>query len=130
MKKDMDRDLSEQLTDLISECKTLLETINDNNFVPHIITQPTDQEVEVAEGATATFTVVANNIVSYQWQYKNSPQSTTWFNSTATGNTTASLTVTVTVEARYNSRYRCQMTGKDGSVITTNVVKVARPNET
>lgn len=127
MNNGMDRDVAELMLQAFTTAATLVDTINDNLFVPHIITQPTDQEVAVAEGATATFSVVANNIVSYQWQYKNQPDASTWYNSTATGAQTDTLTVSVEAASRYNSRYRCRMTGKDGSVIATNVVKVTQP---
>ena len=127
MNNGMDRDVAELMLQAFTTADTLVETINDNLFVPHIITQPTDQEVAVAEGATATFTVVANNIVTYQWQYKNNPDAATWYNSTATGATTDTLTVVVESSSRYNTRYRCRMVGKDGSAIVTNIVKVVEP---
>lgn len=123
MGKDMDRDLSEQLTDLISQCITLLETINDNKYVPHIITQPSSVVGDIDD--TVSFTVIANNVKGYQWQYS-SNNGTTWNNTSQPGNKTATLTTTV-ASGRYNWLIRCQITGLDNSVIYTDNVRILRP---
>ena len=123
MGKDMDRDILEKITDLISECKTLLETINDNKFIPHITQQPVD--FTGAVGSTATFTVVANNVKDYQWQVR-STSSGSWSNSGSSGNKTATLSVPITT-TRYNYRYRCKITGLDNSVIYSDSVKMIEP---
>lgn len=123
MGKDTDRDIFSQIVTLISECKTLIETINDNKYVPHIITQPVDFVGAVDD--RATFTVVANNVKGYQWQVRDIAGGT-WANSGSTGNKTDTLSLTVT-SARYNYRYRCVITGLDNSQIFTNEVKMVRP---
>lgn len=121
-----DRDIAQAFVTIVDDLATLLGTLNDNLFVPHITTQPTDQEGEV--DGTVTFTVVANNAVSYKWMYRTSISSPTYrdMHSGTTGADTASLTVTVT-EARYAYIYRCTITGKDGSEINTNTVHILEP---
>jgi hypothetical protein len=80
-----------------------------------ITTQP--QSVTVAEGGTAKFTVVATGTsLTYQWQYQ-LPGSSTWANSPATGNKTATLSVPATAD-RNGNKYRCIV--KSGSVSTAS----------
>ena len=119
-----DRDLAIMIKSLLADCLTLVTTINDNVFVPHIVTQPVD--CIAATSTNASFTVVANNVSGYQWQYKATESSTTWTSSGAAGNKTDTITFNVT-ETRYAWRLRCQITGLDGSVIYTDVVKVVPP---
>lgn len=124
MGKDTDRDILEKITDLISECKTLLETINDNKYVPHIITQPVDYTGAI--GDTATFTVVANNVKSYNWQVRVGSQ-TTWNNtSSGTGYNTNSWNIGIT-SVRLANSFRCKITGLDDSVIYSDIVKMVIP---
>ena len=118
MGNETDRDLAEQLTDLISDCKTLLETINDNKYVPHITTQPTHYTGAI--GDNAVFTVVANNVKAYSWQMVETEESTSWAD---LGAYTDTLTLNIQ-SARLNYRFRCAITGLDNSVIYTNVVKM------
>lgn len=74
-----------------------------------ITTQPDD--VSEAVGQTATFTVVAKNPVSYQWQLKDGE---TWGNITAA---TAASYETAVLEIGDNAgEYRVIVTGKYGSV--------------
>ena len=87
-----------------------------------ILTQPTN--VAAAIGEDVTFTVEAEGVESYQWKY--SKNGTAWSNSPATGNKTESVTLTAT-EARYKMYYRCDLTGKDGTVISTDVVRIMEP---
>lgn len=121
-----DRDVAMLILNGLTSCKNLIASINDNLYVPHIVTQPTNQTVALNE--TATFSVVANNAVSYQWQYATGMAPDTWNNSTGPGATTDTYTVTPTIDAHYNNVYRCQITGKDGSVIYTNTVQALRPD--
>ena len=74
----------------------------------------------------ATFSVVADNVKAYQWQFQ-AVEGATWNNSSAEDATTASRTVTVTTNNYYKNRFRCQITGLDNSVIYTNVVKITAP---
>ena len=116
-----DRDVALLILSGLDTCATLVASVNDNLYVPHIVTQPTNQTGDIDE--TVTFTVVANNVASYQWQFK---PGVAWQNSSSTGYNTASLEVEVTSQ-RYGYDYRCRITGKDGSVITTDVVKILAP---
>ncbi|MBR3556710.1 MAG: immunoglobulin domain-containing protein [Oscillospiraceae bacterium] len=92
---------------------------------PSITTQPSNQTV--AEGAKATFKVVASGTdpLTYQWQY--SKNGTSWTDKA--GATSASYTVTA--KESYNGMlYRCIVTNAGGSV-TSNTAKltvtVAKP---
>ena len=89
-----------------------------------IVTQPVD--CEVAVGGTATFTVEATSVVSYQWQYKRS-STAAWSNTSSTGATTDTITVECNT-TRYNYLYRCVLTGKDGTTLITDEVKMVNPN--
>ena len=80
---------------------------------PVITTQPTSKTA--AAGTDVKFKVAATGATSYQWQYRKSA-SGTWYNSTSTGNKTATLTVTAT-EARNGFQFRCKVTNAAG---TTN----------
>ena len=115
-----DRDVALELVTALDTCKTLVESINDTLYAPHITTQPTDQEVAIGE--TATLAVVANNVKSYQWQYLSGQ---TWTDSGITGSTSATFTFLASAN-RYHS-YRCKITGLDNSVIYSNVVAVTQP---
>lgn len=66
------------------------------------------------------FTVTATGAsLSYQWQYSLNGGST-WSNSPASGNKTATLTVEPT-EARYGNMYRCRVTSGGVTVISAPV---------
>lgn len=120
-----DRDVALSMVTALNSCAELIASINDNLYVPHITTQPTD--MEVAAGETATITVVANNVSTYEWQYRtaNNPTWREMF-SGATGANTASVSFEVTA-TRQTYLYRCLITGKDGSEITTNNVHITEP---
>ena len=123
MNKDMDRDIVEQLIDLISNIRTLIHTISDNKYGPRILTQPVDKVVAIGE--RFDFTVVAENVAEYQWQVK--VPDGDWANSTALGNKTDHLYNIQASEARYTYLYRCKLTGLNGTVIYTNEVKPVAP---
>lgn len=112
-----DRDVALLILSGLDSCATLVATINDNLYVPHIVTQPTDQEG--ALGDTVTFTVVANNVAEYKWQYK----ATNWHPGQVGVVNEASYSIPIT-EQRLGYEFRCQITGKDGSVIYTDSVKM------
>lgn len=121
-----DRDIAQAFVSVVNDLATLLGTLNDNLFVPHIVTQPTDQTAAV--GSNAVFMVVANNVVEYKWQYRTGG-STTWRDinpGEITGIDTATLTVPAS-ETRYTYTYSCRMVGKDGSLIRTDLVKILEP---
>jgi len=121
-----DRDIAQAFVSVVNDLATLLGTLNDNLFVPHIVTQPTNQTAAV--GSNAVFTVVANNVIEYKWQYRGSG-ATTWRDinpGEITGFDTATLTVPAS-ETRYTFTYSCRMVGKDGSAIRTALVKILEP---
>ena len=76
------------------------------------------QNVTCAVGNVATFSVAATNAYSYQWQFYN-PINAVWKNTTADGNQTATLNVTVkSNNNRY--QYRCVIQGLDGDIYYTD----------
>ncbi len=94
----------------------------ESNAVTLYVSEPVEitsqpQSVTVAAGESAVFTVEATNVKSYQWKY--SKNGTTWYNTSATGNKTATLTVT---SPKNGYMYRCHITGMDGIVYITNEV--------
>jgi hypothetical protein len=73
------------------------------------------QEARHCEGELAEFKVFAENVVSYQWQFK-APNSTQW--GTLTGPTaTTSVLSFIANRGGNNYEYRCRMTGNCGTVI-------------
>ncbi len=78
-----------------------------------IITQP--GFVNATSGDTVQFTVEATNVYSYQWKYSRSGN--IWFNTTAEGNQTATLTVAAKGKNGY--QYRCHIKGLDGTETVT-----------
>ncbi|MCQ2457630.1 MAG: leucine-rich repeat protein [Clostridia bacterium] len=82
-----------------------------------IKTQPVSKTAD--NGTNATFTVVANGAgLTYQWQYRTS-STATWKNTTATGCTTASLTVAVTA-TKNGYQYHCIVKDKYGASVTSD----------
>lgn len=115
-----DRDVALQIKQLLSDCADLVSTINSNLFSPHIITQPTNA---VAVDQSATLTVTAVNAVAYQWKYRTKNSTNPWTNSAASGNNTDTVHIGVS-EATLGLEFSCFITGKDGSVIQTNIVYI------
>ena len=116
-----DRDIALLMASALSDIATLVGTINTNLYVPAIVTQPVNAE-DVELNDEVTFSVVAVNATAYQWQRKD-PDGT-WVDATSTGANTASWTFTVSSSAFFTRRYRCKITGKDGSTIYTNEVQI------
>ncbi len=88
-----------------------------------ITTQP--KNVEGFAGDTATFTVAAvgKGTLSYQWQYQ--PEGyTTWYNSTANGAKTASLSIGIT-DARNGQKYRCVVSDSTGASVESNAATLS-----
>ena len=112
-----DRDVALSILTALTTMETIVSAINDDLFTAHITTQPSNQTV--ALNASATFSVVADNVKSYQWQYKN-PSTGNWVDTTIiTGYNTDTITVTATA-VRDGWSFRCQVTGKDGVVVTSD----------
>ena len=81
-----------------------------------IDTEPQDQTVN--ENTNAQFTVSASGSgLTYQWQYK-TPKSTAWYDTTAVGASTATLTIPGAVQ-KNGYQYRCVVTDKYGETVTT-----------
>ena len=118
-----DRDVALDMVTALDTCKTLVESINDALYAPHITVQPAD--FTGALDAYATFSVTADHVKEYQWQFSYN-QGTNWSNSSATGNKTATMTIQIT-EARLEHIYRCKITGLDDSVIYTTTAKMIVP---
>ena len=122
-----DRDVALLIVGKLNTIAAGVAQINDNLYVPHIVTQPTNQTAAV--GDNAVFTVVANNVTEYIWKYR-AGSTGSWRDitpgGTITGIDTATLTVPAT-ETRYGFYYRCTLTGKDGSTINTELVQIIEP---
>ena len=81
-----------------------------------VVEQPADATANV--GDSAVFAVEAENVISWQWQYCRGT-SDKWYNTAMTGYATDTLTVAVT-SSRHGYRYRCKLTGTDGTVTYTD----------
>ena len=78
---------------------------------PVVVTsQPVDATAAVGE--TVPFTVAADNAYAYQWQYQR-PGGTTWNNTSAEGNQTATLQWTAK-SSNNGYKFRCVIYGLDG----------------
>lgn len=93
-----------------------------------ITTQPTDCMITLGSGdhdtigsrewsEHLTFTVEAQNAVSYQWQMR--PRGRSTWNNSSTG---ATLDLAMDAE-RLGREYRCVITGEDGSILYTDTVR-------
>ena len=81
-----------------------------------ITSQPAGKSVFA--GSTAKFSVAANGSgLKYQWQYRTSSTGS-WVNSPASGNTTATLSVSATA-SRNGYQYRCIVTDAAGNKVTS-----------
>ena len=86
---------------------------------PVVITaQPAD--VTAAAGEIAVFTVAADNAYAYQWQYQR-PGATSWANTSAEGNQTATLQWTAKT-ANNGYKFRCVIYGLDGVEYYSDIV--------
>lgn len=90
---------------------------------PSITSQPNNQTVSF--GSTATFSITATNVVSYQWQYFNG---STWVNVTeGTGGNSSSYTTPATTEVYDGRQFRCILTNSGGST-TSNTATLTLNN--
>ena len=89
------------------------------NAGPTITMQPVN--VTAAVGGAATFKVVASGAEAYQWQVSTNG-GTTWVNSGANGNRTATLSFTAAA-AHNNYQFRCVVTG-GGKTVTSESAKL------
>lgn len=107
----------------ISNCIAYEEDTPADVVLPavNIIAMPEDYSGSVGE--TATFTVTAENVASYQWQWKYITGHD-WGNTTAAGNKTNSISVEIT-ETRLTYEYRCKMTDSNGIDVYTSPVRIS-----
>ncbi|MGX8705341.1 MAG: leucine-rich repeat protein [bacterium] len=106
-----------------TETSTAAKVVEPTGSV-EIKTQPKDAEGKA--GDTVKFSVVAENVSSYQWQYSKD-SGKTWANSGITGNKTAEITVFL--KASYLPYYwRCIMVGNDGAVVASDAAKTVEPS--
>ncbi len=83
---------------------------------PTITAQPKSASATV--GDIVKFSVkAAGGALTYQWQYKKDGSST-WYNSTSTGNKTATLSVSATM-ARNGMKFRCKVTNDLGTATSS-----------
>ena len=87
-----------------------------------ITIQPENQVVKA--GDTVTLTVTAVGVKAYQWQY--TTDGTTWRNNGSAGNKTAVFSFAMS-DSLNGRRFRCRLTGHDGTTQYTNVVDVYKP---
>lgn len=84
-----------------------------------VITKQPQSQAAVA-GDTVTFHVEATGVASYQWQILGTGGN--WNDLTWSGATTATMTHMLN-ESNIQRQYRCKLTGTDGSVVYTDVVR-------
>ena len=113
------------------------KVMNDSGFVytntvnltvvnkPTITTQPTDKTV--VYGATAVFSVTAENATSYQWYYRKSSTGT-WLTVKEADAKTAHITVASAGKNGY--QYRCKVMNANGYVYTNTVTLKVKPKVT
>ena len=92
----------------------------------HITSAPVNQTAKASE--EVTFTVEAENAVSYQWLYTNSRKSDVWYKLTVTGADTNTLTFK-TNSTRFKQRFKCLIMDAKGTGIYTDPVVVDQIKE-
>ena len=127
MRNGTDRDIALQIVADMETISEKIAAINNNLYHVFILTQPVDTEIAMNE--LGYFTVVAANVTAYQWQYQAGGVGD-WLDinpTLAPSAITDSLGQLVTAAGFYLRNYRCKMTGKDGEVVYSNVVKILEP---
>ena len=119
-----DRDVALAMLSTLTDINTAISTINNNLFNPIIITQPSDVPDAVI-GTTVSFSVVAVNVQTYQWQSRRSSTGG-YTDSSLPGYNTDTLSPEVT-SARFDIIYRCKMTSAQGNIVYTNEVRMYPP---
>ena len=94
----------------------------DDKATVQIITDVADVITTVGEYVTVS--VEASGVASYQWQW--SADGTNWNNNTGSGYNKASMTFKMTA-AFSGRKYRCKLTGEDGSIKYTRDAVVSLP---
>lgn len=109
-----DRDIALLMVDKLTAISTLIGSINHNLYGPYITAQPTDQSGVVND--TVYFTVTALHVSAYQWEVD---AGSGWVNSTLSGYNTDTLSVGVQAN-RDGYKFRCKLTGIDGTTVYTD----------
>lgn len=73
---------------------------------------------------TVYFTVGATGAATYQWQYR-TPTGTKWTN--WSGQTTETMTLSLTTAARVENLYRCEIRDVNGLIFVTDTVMIRKP---
>lgn len=116
-KRGIARDLALKLLDIVNDIKDALDDLMETMF---IIYQPKTWYGEI--GDTATFTVVAMNVVTYRWQY--SDNGVNWTNSSSSLDGYNTPTITFVMEERHVNRWRrCRLTDANGNYIYSDAVQ-------
>lgn len=85
------------------------------NLIPGAVINEQPEVITTTDpGESVTFHIDADNVMSYQWQY--SKNGTNWYNTSASGNKTDTMTITLNSNNR-NNIYRCKLTGLDGNTV-------------
>ena len=101
---------------LTGEDGSVLYTNRVRFLVPPVIkTQPAPCAAPI--GTTASYSVLAENVESYQWYYSKNGGAN-WYKSTAEGNTTDTISFTAKASTRATI-YRCKLTSPTGQVVYT-----------
>jgi predicted secreted protein len=82
------------------------------------------QSVEIDGYETVSFSVKANGVSSYQWQFSRDGGST-WQNAGFSGSKTKEMTVEIN-SSRIKYVFRCELTGKDETKQYTDIVYVSQ----
>ena len=90
------------------------------SFIPAILRQPGDQAGRV--GQTVTFTVEAENVASYRWQFHNGR---VWKDCTMKGWDGPAMEVEVS-QKRFSYMYRCILTFEDGTVLFSDEARIVQ----
>lgn len=88
-------------------------------YAPGLLIREQPQSVAVQEGATAVFTVNADGVQAYQWEY--SVNGVEWFASPLAGYDTPTLRVPATA-SRNGFLYRCLLQGYEVTLYTNPAV--------
>ena len=118
-KKKLNRDLALKVLEVAGAVKDALDDLLDTMF---IIYQPKDYIGAI--GTQAVFTVVAMNVVSYQWQ--KSDDGVTWVTAVGTGVQTPTFSFGI-AQSSYSRKWRCALTDADSNVIYSDVVGLIAP---
>lgn len=86
------------------------------------------QQVEdtvVCSGDNASFSIIANNVVKYRWQFKDtSGWKNVPFSAAYSGNTDPILTISSVHMMQHNNEYRCVMTNSCGGLVISKAAKL------